>query len=536
MMRIRTNGFLLLLCLAALPARAEERVAAASGVSASGSATYANPLDVILADPFALRVGDTYYLYGTSDLRGFHVWTSTNLVDWRQRGFAYRKEKDDFGQRRFWAPEAFEHKGKFYLHYTAAPRDHSQRIVLAESDSPLGPFKEIKGPWFESKLCIIDSHVFKDDGEGGDGQLYLYYVLDCSENGDSEIYVRKLSDDLTVSKEATFCAKPSQPWEGTQWNEAPFVFKRGSTYFMMYSANCYVDAFYTVGYATAPSPLGPWTKAPENPILRHNPDVSGPGHNAIIDSPDGKELYVLYHTHQLARGGGKRQLAIDPMRIVEEPGKTPRLVIDGPTITPRPIPSGAKPLAAATSDEFASDALAPSWTTFNESSADWKLADGWLTIQTKDGDVYEERTDLQNLFLQYAPAGDFTITTRVDFTPRENHQHASLYVWQDHNNYAKLALVHDNGLRLEASRETKGKYAKRLTDAQGERYLRIRKTGDALAFFASADGTKWRQLDAQFDARFTETKIGIAAGSPGPSSSAEARFDFFHIERGDESR
>ena len=520
-MRLPAIVFCLLLSLGVPVARAED--------GGNAVTTYANPLDVILADPFALRVGDTYYLYGTSDLRGFFVWTSTNLVDWRQRGYALRKERGDFGQRRFWAPEAFEHKGKFYLHYTAAPREHSQRIVLAEADSPLGPFKEIKGPWFESKLCIIDSHVFKDDANGG-GQLYLYYVLDCSENGDSQIYVRKLADDLTVSEDDTFCIKPSQPWEGTQWNEAPTVFKRGKTYFMMYSANCYVDSHYTVGYATAPSPLGPWTKAAENPILRNNPEVSGPGHNAIIDSPDGKELFALYHTHQLLTGGAKRQLAIDPIRVIEEPGKPPRLVIDGPTLNSRPLPSGAKPLARASSDEFAGDALAPSWTTFGESPGDWKVADGWLTIQTRDGDVFEERTDLENLFLQYAPAGDFTITTRVDFEPRENYQHASLYVWQDHNNYAKLALVHDDGLRLEAARETGGKYAKRLTNANGERYLRIRKAGDALHFYVSADGTTWRQLDAQFDARFTETKVGITAGSPGPSTSAQARFDFFRIE------
>ena len=488
--------------------------------------TYANPLDIIIADPFVLRQGDTYYLYGTTDARsGFRVWTSNNLIDWRSRGYAYRKNRDDFGQRQFWAPEVFEHKGKFYLHYTAASKEFTQRIVLAEGDSPLGPFKEVRAPWFQSKLCLIDSHVFKD----ADGQLYLYYVLDCSENGDSEIYVRKVSDDLVVSKEDSFCVKPSQPWEGDQWNEAPFVFKRGQTYFLTYSANCYVDTTYNVGYATASSPLGPWTKAPENPILRNTKEISGPGHNAFVESPDGKELYAIYHSHQLLTGGPKRHLAIDPVKMIEEPGKPPRLSIAGPSITPRPLPSGAK-ITAGVSDEFATDALGASWTMFNESRADWKLADGWLTVKTADGDVFEERTDLSNLFLQYAPTEDFTITTRVDFTPRENYQHASLYVWQDHNNYAKLALCHDDGLRLEAAREVGGTYQKKLNDAKDERFLRIRKAGEALTFHVSADGNKWRQLDVAFNVKFHDIKVGLAAGAPGSADQPEAKFDFFRIE------
>ncbi|HEV2294334.1 MAG TPA: family 43 glycosylhydrolase [Tepidisphaeraceae bacterium] len=491
--------------------------------------TYANPLDVIIADPFVLRSGDTYYLYGTTDARlGFRVFTSNNLVDWRARGFALRKDRGDFGQRHFWAPEAFEHNGKFYLHYTASSKDFSQRIVLAESASPLGPFKEVKAPWFQSKLCVIDSHVFEDV----DGQLYLYYVLDCSENGDSQIYVRKVSDELVVSKEDTFCVKPSQPWEGIQWNEAPFVFRRGDTYIMTYSANCYVDTFYNVGYATAPSPLGPWTKAVENPILRHTSNVTGPGHNAFVESPDGKELHFIYHTQQLLTGGPKRHLAIDPVRVIEEPGKLPRLVVDGPSTGPRPLPSGAK-IIEGVSDEFSADELAPSWTTFNEWRPSWKLEDGFLIIQTQDGDVFEERTDLANLFLQYAPAEDFTITTRVDFTPRENYQHASIYVWQDHNHYVKLALCYDDGLRLEVAREIGGKYDKRLADARDERLLRIRKTGQSLTFHVSRDGTEWRQLTPSFEVDFHDVKVGIAAGSPA-AKPAEAKFDFFRIESAQE--
>ena len=46
---------------------------------------FANPIDVLLADTFIYREGDTYYLYGTSSVSGLYVWTSEDLVNWRMR-------------------------------------------------------------------------------------------------------------------------------------------------------------------------------------------------------------------------------------------------------------------------------------------------------------------------------------------------------------------------------------------------------------------------------------------------------------------
>ena len=63
-----------------------------------------------------------------------------------------------------------------------------------------------------------------------------------------------------------------QPWEMVDWesnraNEGAFVFKYNGKYYMTYSANNTGYEYYGVGYATADHPMGPWTKAEENPIL-----------------------------------------------------------------------------------------------------------------------------------------------------------------------------------------------------------------------------------------------------------------------------
>jgi GH43 family beta-xylosidase len=308
--------------------------------------TYTNPLPVALADPHVLLHDGTYYLYATSEPgAGFLAWTSADLVNWTPRGFCFQRTRQSWGRRHFWAPCVVERGGAFYLFYNAVgPVNNrgrlSHRICVARSGSPLGPFVDLKTPLLDVGQAVIDAHVFVDDADGG--RPYLYYSLDISENPVSEVFVVELSDDLLhIAGEPTHCIRPSQPWEGHQWNEAPFVFRRGDTYLMTYSGRGFFDPLYAVGYATAPTPLGPWTKSLANPILRRTNDVSGPGHNCIVDSPDGRETFIVYHAHKFMSGGHARELAIDRLFITERGDGAIDLRTDGPTRTARPLPSGA---------------------------------------------------------------------------------------------------------------------------------------------------------------------------------------------------
>lgn len=58
----------------------------------------------------------------------------------------------------------------------------------------------------------------------------------------------------------------------------------------------YADPRYGIGFATAPSALGPWTKSLTNPIVSTDRaiGVPGTGHNLITVSPDGSELFMVY--------------------------------------------------------------------------------------------------------------------------------------------------------------------------------------------------------------------------------------------------
>src|SRR3954470_22713298 len=79
-------------------------------------ATYRNPLlpEREMADPDVIRVNGTYYLYATSDTRGYEVFVSTNLVHWSRIGWAFEDPRGGA-----WAPDVFHNKrgdGQFFLY------------------------------------------------------------------------------------------------------------------------------------------------------------------------------------------------------------------------------------------------------------------------------------------------------------------------------------------------------------------------------------------------------------------------------------
>lgn len=124
-----------------------------------------------------------------------------------------------------------------------------------------------------------------------------------------------------------------------RWTEGSVTFKKDDTYYIMYSANYFGGKNYAVGYATSNSPLGPFKKSDDNPILGKDVDkgriVTGTGHNSITYSPDGKEMFCVYHGRTTATGDD-RVVFVDRMKILEDG----HLIVEGPTTKPQPLPSG----------------------------------------------------------------------------------------------------------------------------------------------------------------------------------------------------
>lgn len=305
--------------------------------------TYTNSLLGNIADPFVLSHEGMYYLYGTNTTAGgmrdgFKVYTSEDLVHWSEHDQLALSNEDSWGSTNFWAPEVIERESKFYMYYVV-----EEHLAVATSDSPLGPFvQDVQEPMHATKE--IDAHIYTDE----DGKTYIYFVRF---NNNNEIWVAELNDDMKTMKDETLqkVFSPTQEWELSQKppvaqiNEGPFVIKHNGTYYMTYSGNHFQSPDYGVGYATAPTPTGPWTKYEYNPIMKSNVIVPGAGHHSLVYSPDGTELFMVYHTHYNVDQTEPRKLAIDRVQFVKTADGLDVMEVWGPTITPQLMPSNQKP-------------------------------------------------------------------------------------------------------------------------------------------------------------------------------------------------
>ncbi|GAO41564.1 glycoside hydrolase family 43 protein [Flavihumibacter petaseus] len=250
-----------------------------------------------LADPTIFPYHGKYYLYGTGNAaKGFTVQVSSDLKKWsapagKNNGYALVKG-EAFGEKGFWAPQLFAYRGRFYMAYTA-----DEQIAIAFGDSPLGPFRQTVQKHLAGDGKKIDPYIFEDR----DGQLYLYHVR--LEQG-NRLFVARLKPDLSDIFPETLqpVLSATEPWENTEnrdWTvtEGPTVVLEQGTYFLFYSANDFRNKDYAVGCATSKSPMGPWTKLQNSPLIsRQQLGINGTGHGDLFKNSKGQWQYVL-HTH-----------------------------------------------------------------------------------------------------------------------------------------------------------------------------------------------------------------------------------------------
>lgn len=348
---------------------------------------YTNPLDVQFGDPYVLHTNGVYYMYGTGGgaREGFAAYSSKDLVNWKPEGQVYFANNPNGWSdttspwgRAMWAPEVYEVNGKYYMFYSAQWKENPTkevenfRIGVAVAEKPAGPFIDMQNkPVFDPGYPVIDANVFFDDDKA-----YLYYSRVAykhpvetevsewarkkgwfKEIEESWVYGVEIKPDFSgVIGEPVLLLRPpismkdkQAEWESRsvtskevnrRWTEGSVTFKKGGLYYMMYSANYFGGKNYAVGYATSKHPLGPFKKAANNPVLQKNVEkggiVTGTGHNSVTYSPDGKEMFCVYHGRTKATGE-ERVVFIDRMKVAN--GK---IVVNGPTTTPQPKPSGVK--------------------------------------------------------------------------------------------------------------------------------------------------------------------------------------------------
>lgn len=321
------------------------------------------------ADPEAIIIGNEYWIYptysddyGTPDVSPeisheqkalqknsitphylkqtfFNAFSSQDLVTWKKHSHVLDIKNVKWASYSVWAPAIFPANGKFYLFFGANDIQNDSQpggIGVAVADQPAGPFVDTLGKplinTFHHGAQPIDQFVFRDT----DGEIYLYY------GGWKHCNVVRLSQDclkvIPFDDGETF--KEITP---ESYAEGPFLFKRNGEYYLMWSEGGWGGPNYSVAYARAKSPLGPFKRIGK--ILQQYPAVAtGAGHHSVIHIPHTDEWYIVYHRRPLGEDSpNHRVTCIDRMHFNEDGSIQPvKITFEGVKARPLPAVPAAK--------------------------------------------------------------------------------------------------------------------------------------------------------------------------------------------------
>lgn len=329
---MKNNYLLIFACLSIMQACTPKQANPEQKVTAG------NPIvEGWYADPEGIIFDDKYWVYPTySAPYGEQVFmdafSSPDLVNWTKHERIIDTASVKWVKRAMWAPAILKKDNKYFLFFGGNDIQSDNEyggIGVAVADKPEGPFKDYLGKPLIDKFYNgaqpIDQFVFKDK----DGSYYIYY------GGWKHCNVAKLSDDFTglVPFEDGTIYKEVTP---ENYVEGPFMFIHNNKYYFMWSEGGWTGPDYSVAYAIADSPFGPFKRIGK--ILQQDPKVAtGAGHHSVIHEPKSDKWYIVYHRRPLAEtDGNHRVTCIDEMQF-DENGYIKPVVITNEGVKANPL-------------------------------------------------------------------------------------------------------------------------------------------------------------------------------------------------------
>lgn len=263
-------------------------------------------------DPAVLRVGRTFYAYGTNGPgRHLPLLVSTDLTTWRTgedgrpgealpRPAAWGVDLD--GSRpsqEVWAPGVFAYRHRYIAFYALRLRALPRRtcISVATSSSPEGPFVDRSTkPVFcdDDPLGSIDPQPYVDPASG---RAYLTWKSEGRAGvAPTRLWARPLDaagTRLAPGTSRRLLLTTALPWEGSII-ENPSMVAYGGRWWLLYSGNDWASAHYAVGYARCAGPAGPCRRGGSRPLLQSTATRLGPGGASAFVDASGR-LRLAYH-------------------------------------------------------------------------------------------------------------------------------------------------------------------------------------------------------------------------------------------------
>ena len=268
------------------------------------SANTGNPIiPGYFADPSIVRMDGKFYIYATTVSDYFEpvVWVSGDLQNWEVHHLGITRE------HRFWAPSMLKgDDGKYYLYHSSG-FDFKCHLYIGET--PTGPFKK-----FGKVEEGFDLQIFKDPNNNkvygiSSNPQSRPRLVEFDSDPASQGYLKKVVREIGEVKGTFF-----------DYTEGSMLLYRNGWYYMLYSGGKCGDVTYNIRVARSRTVEGPYEDAPNNPILKWNPqkEVYGPGHNSVLELNG--EYFMFYHRQEkwAAPTCVQRQVCADRMVFNEE--------------------------------------------------------------------------------------------------------------------------------------------------------------------------------------------------------------------------
>ncbi|KAI1639508.1 putative glycosyl hydrolase [Biscogniauxia mediterranea] len=273
------------------------------------------------ADPDTAIYNGLFWVYPTSsyayeEQTYLDAFSSPDLIHWTKHPNILTIANVTWATKAVWAPAPIYRNGKYYLYFGANDIQEDEAangaiggIGVAVADKPEGPYVDAIGKPligdYHNGAQPIDQDVFIDDA---DGQAYIYYGGHSHANvaklNEDMVSIGRFEDDGTSFKEIT----PENYVEGSQ------MIKRDGAYYFMWSEGGWTGPDYSVSYAIADSPLGPFDRRRAKILQQDEAVARGSGHHGVINIPGTDIWYIVYHRRPLSEtDGNHRVLAYDRM-------------------------------------------------------------------------------------------------------------------------------------------------------------------------------------------------------------------------------
>jgi beta-xylosidase len=534
--------FLVTVMLYSTMLNAQKPFVSKAWVADNGNGTYKNPiLHADYSDPDAIRVGNDFYMVSSSfeDVPGLPILHSKDLVNWRLIGHGLQKQipAEHFSVPRHgegvWAPSLRYHNNEFYIYYP----DPDFGIYLIKA-------KNAAGPWSDPELVVagkglIDPCPLWDD----DGKAYLVHAFAGSRAGiKSVIAIKKLNAAGTKTIDEGVIVYDGHELDPTI--EGPKFYKRNGYYYIFAPAGGVSTGWQLV--LRSKNIYGPYER--KVVMDQGGSTINGPHQGAWVNTQTGEDWFIHFQDKE-AYG---RIVHLQPMTWKND---WPIIGVDkggdgkGEPVMVYKKPNVGKIFPIETpvdSDEFNSTSMGLQWQWQSNPKATWAFANaanGTLRLYSdKLPDSTENLWDAGNVLLQKFPAEEFTVTTKMNFTPNTKLE----------NEKAGLVVMGFSYASISLKRKKDGVYIvytlnKDAVKGKTENEVIISKFNDQTIFFRvkisaggkcnfsySIDGNNFTNAGEAFTAevaRWKGAKFGLfCTRETQTNDSGFADFDWIRVE------